>query len=147
MFDINKDDKSPEVLARCPQCNELMANMGYDFAAPEMKAEKEWAHLKTLYNVGMAFHSCGCSGPGYIPANKQELIEHFKGILAGYQQQLSFCRGGVTPGAKPERDADGKIKVSGEYARSRKSSSENNDAIVYWIEKIKLVEEKLKLVE
>jgi hypothetical protein len=153
MFDINKDDKRPEVLAKCPQCNELMANMGYDFAAPKMKAEKEWAHLKTLYSVGIAFHSCGCTGPGYIPADKQALKEYFHGILDGYHQQLSFWRNRVVPNTQPEIDREKSLygnnlaKLPGGYTNKKKSTLKNDDAIAFWIDKVKTVEAKLKLIE
>lgn len=153
MFDINKDDKRPEVLAKCPQCNELMANMGYDFAAPKMKAEKEWAHLKTLYSVGIAFHSCGCTGPGYIPADKQELKKYFLDMLAGYNQQLSFWRNRVVPDTQSAIDREKSLygqnlaKVPGGYTNKKKAAINNTEAIVFWIDKVKTVEAKLKLIE
>ena len=65
--------------AKCPECGELTAHMGLDFESPKKDDLKKWEHLKSLYSVGITFHSCGCSGPGYIPNSKEKLIEYFDG--------------------------------------------------------------------
>jgi hypothetical protein len=78
LWDISDDDKLIEVEAKCPQCGKLMADMGLDFASPKKDDTKEWNHIKDLYLVGITFHSCGCTGPGYIPKDKEKLITHFK---------------------------------------------------------------------
>lgn len=56
MGDINRDDKR---IFDAPQYGTLVASMGLDFASPKMDNIKEWEHVKTLYSVGIAFHSCG----------------------------------------------------------------------------------------
>lgn len=78
--------------ARCPQCGELMAEMGLDFQAPPQSKEKAWRVLRTLWEVGETFHSCGCGGPGYRPrdpvalrAYLQEIIERYRGHLRGWR--------------------------------------------------------------
>src|SRR5690606_16670562 len=105
LWDINRDDKR-EFAAKCPQCAELMANMGLDFASPKKNDMKAWDHLKTLYAVGITFHSCGCSGPGYIPNDKKALIAYFEGMKQEYLKQLKFWRERVEPTNKREIDKD-----------------------------------------
>ncbi len=84
--DISKDQKS----AKCPDCGSLMANMGLDFESPKKKDSKAWEHTYKLYKVGITFHSCGCSGPGYIPSNQEDLISHFIKIKTKYLEHQKF---------------------------------------------------------
>src|SRR5688572_9120112 len=97
MWDIQGDDKSPLTPGKCPQCSEPMANMGLDFASPKQTDIKSWNHLKTLYSVGLTFHSCGCTGPGYIPNDKERLVAYFEGLLQCYNHNLEFWRGRTEP--------------------------------------------------
>ena len=83
MWDIKRDNKDVTE-AKCPQCVDLMANMGLDFESPKKDNIKEWNHIKELYSVGITFHSCGCSGPGYIPKDKDRLIAYFNEIKNDY---------------------------------------------------------------
>lgn len=78
------------VPAKCPQCGELMADMGLDFEAPKKKDIKAWKHMANLYHVGQTFHSCGCSGPGYIPRDTEELINHLARIKSVYLKHQHF---------------------------------------------------------
>lgn len=89
LWDINRDDKR-SIEAKCPQCGQLMANMGLDFASPKKDNLKEWAHIKNLYSVGITFHSCGCLGPGYIPKSTEKLIDYIEEIKASYFRNLEF---------------------------------------------------------
>ena len=77
-------------IAKCPQCGKPMADMGLDFASPSKNDKKAWEHLQKLYQVGITFHSCGCSGPGYIPQDRDALLAYFKGIRETYEEQLKF---------------------------------------------------------
>ena len=61
---------------KCPQCNEVMKDMGHDFKAPRQKDLKQWLKVELLYNSGFTYHSCGCGGPGYRPAKLYE-VEDF----------------------------------------------------------------------
>jgi len=67
-----------ESSAKCPECGSIMADMGLDFESPKKKDVKAWKHIALLYDVGITYHSCGCSGPGYIPKEKDSLIAFFQ---------------------------------------------------------------------
>jgi hypothetical protein len=134
--------------AKCPQCGSLMANMGKDFEAPKMTDIKVWDHVKTLYEVGITFHSCGCSGPGYIPRNKVALTAYLKELKFQYQEQLEFWRNRKEPGNKKEADRDRSknwqyISQVPYGERSDNKIVLNEEAKVYWIGRIKEVEQKL----
>ncbi len=101
MWDINRDDKRL-VEAKCPQCGEMMANMGLDFASPKKDDIKKWEHLKRQYSVGITFHSCGCSGPGYIPNDDEMLISYFQKLLGEFNSQLTFWRERIEPANEKE---------------------------------------------
>lgn len=50
--------------------------MGHDFKALKQNDLKQWMKVELLYNNGFTYHSCGCGGPGYRPANLSE-VEDF----------------------------------------------------------------------
>ena len=83
-----------------------MADMGMDFEAPKKSEIKKWEHLILLYSVGITFHSCGCSGPGYIPNTTERLITHFQELKNEYQSQLIFWRQRKEPTNEKEADRD-----------------------------------------
>lgn len=56
-------------VSKCPQCGSVMADMGLDFKPPPTSAVRAWARIRGLLKVGFYWHTCGCSGPGYIPTN------------------------------------------------------------------------------
>ena len=136
--------------AKCPQCGELMANMGLDFESPKMEDLKKWEHIKSLYSVGITFHSCGCSGPGYIPNSKEKLIEHFEQLKTGYLKNIDFWRARIEPSNNKERDKDWNKNWAelGYIARkSRKEIISNQEGINYWLERVREIENKLSLVK
>lgn len=142
------DGKGSE--AKCPQCAELMANMGLDFESPKKENSKEWNHLKNLYAVGITFHSCGCSGPGYIPKDNEELKDYFESILIRYKKQLSFWQNRIEPESEAEiqrENAKHWQTISVIPNRPRKGTVRNEDAKKYWIERIKTLEEKIRIVK
>ena len=57
----------------CPQCGKLMADMGHDFKAPKQTDVAQWKKVQLLFEAGFSFHSCGCCGPGYRPAELREV--------------------------------------------------------------------------
>jgi DNA-directed RNA polymerase subunit RPC12/RpoP len=63
---------------KCPQCGEIMKDMGHDFQAPKQKDRKQWLKVELLYNNGFTYHSCGCGGPGYRPAKLSEVEEFLR---------------------------------------------------------------------
>ncbi|RZJ78090.1 MAG: hypothetical protein EOO47_14885 [Flavobacterium sp.] len=151
MWDINRDDKR-SVEAKCPQCGQLMANMGLDFASPKKDNTKEWTHIKNLYSVGITFHSCGCSGPGYIPNSKEKLIEYFEKIKQEYHSTLDFWRQRTEP--KNDRELQSEKSKSWKYLSQmpneitpKKGAISNEDAKKYWFDKIKQVDQKLAKIK
>jgi hypothetical protein len=50
----------------CPECSRPMADMGLDFKAPPKDDERAWAIMRSLYEHGFTFDSCGC-GVGFRP--------------------------------------------------------------------------------
>ncbi|MBA5791515.1 hypothetical protein H1R17_12880 [Flavobacterium sp. xlx-214] len=150
MTDISRG-KMDETEAKCPQCGTLMANMGLDFAAPKKDNLKEWKHIKDLYSVGIAFYSCGCYGPGYIPRDKEQLIAYFEEILIGYKEQLTFWRNRIEPTNNKEVQREQNKywsnigKIPSDY-RPKKGAITNDDAKKYWFERIKMIEQKLKIL-
>jgi hypothetical protein len=53
-----------------------MADMGHDFKAPTQGNVAQWKKVQLLFEAGFTFHSCGCCGPGYRPAELKE-VEDF----------------------------------------------------------------------
>lgn len=147
MWDINGDDKRT-VEAKCPQCGALMADMGLDFESPKKDDLKAWAHIKSLYSVGITFHSCGCGGPGYIPRTHESLIAHFEELLSKFNQNLEFWRQRVEPSNEKERNRE--ISKHGEsldqvrHLNSKKWGINTEEAKKHWFERISEVQQKIK---
>jgi hypothetical protein len=55
-----------------------MKEMGRDFCAPKKKDIEQWKVVEILYQKGITFHSCGCSGPGYRPTKLREVPEFLR---------------------------------------------------------------------
>ncbi|MFD1601394.1 hypothetical protein ACFSJW_23635 [Flavobacterium artemisiae] len=149
MNDIKKGEESV-FEAKCPQCSELMASMGRDFESPKKDDIKKWEHLKTLYSVGIAFHSCGCSGGGYIPNSKEKLIEYFEELRESYFKNLDFWRNRTIPSTKKEIDKENQrswYELSSVSSNYKKEAVENQEGIKYWLERVKEVEAKISLVK
>jgi hypothetical protein len=149
LSDFEEDDNVESKAAKCPQCQSLMANMGLDFKAPKMKDDKAWKHLQTLFSVGIAFHSCGCDGPGLVPKDKTDLIKSFKETIISYEKELKFWRNRIQPTNESERQKEFNkygqthiVKI-GDSKRNEKGIYESDAAVEWWIERIKTVEKKL----
>ncbi|MBL9106362.1 MAG: hypothetical protein JNL82_35900 [Myxococcales bacterium] len=84
--------RGPERPALCPQCGLLMADMGRDFEPPARGDERGWTAAEALFAVGITFHSCGCSGPGYRPRDPRELRAFFLEMRVHYQASLQRWR-------------------------------------------------------
>jgi DNA-directed RNA polymerase subunit RPC12/RpoP len=151
MWDIKRTHED-SVEAKCPECGSLMANMGLDFESPKKDNIKEWNHLRSLYSVGITFHSCGCTGPGYIPNTHEKLIEYFQDILRNYHFQLDFWRNRIEPTNHKEIQRDESrnwnfiSKVPSEL-RPKKGAVSNEDARIYWLSRIKEIELKLEKIK
>lgn len=148
MSDILRASESKSA-AKCPECGELMADMGLDFASPKKGSIKEWEHLQTLFSVGITFHSCGCSGPGYIPNSTEKLVEYLDEIKESYLKNLDFWRNRIEPITKQENEKDINrnwfelFKVSENY---KKEPVRNQEGINYWLDRIKQIELKIEKV-
>ncbi|KAF2514579.1 hypothetical protein E0W73_11540 [Flavobacterium foetidum] len=149
MGDIKKGEASV-FEAKCPECAQLMANMGLDFESPKKDDVKKWEHLKSLYSVGITFHSCGCSGPGYIPNSKEKLIEYFEEMKKTYLKNMDFWRNRIEPSTKKEKERDTNknwselARISSNY---KKEVVTNQEGLEYWHEQVKKIEEKLSLIK
>lgn len=148
LIDIGRQDKAPTKEAKCPNCGLLMAEMGKDFEAPKKGDVKSWDHIKTLYSVGITFHSCGCTGPGYIPNTKDRLVAYFEEIRQGYQRHLDFWRQREEPVDRPgiDRDRSKNWRFIGRIPyelRSKKGTISNEDAKKYWIGRLNEIDQKL----
>lgn len=148
MWDINRDDKR-EVEAKCPQCGNLMADMGKDFEAPKMDDVKSWVHIQRLYSVGITYHSCGCTGPGYIPRTKDAIISYFREHITEAQQHLDFWRLRTEP--TDTRELDREKSKSSEFIygipselRTKRGEVKSEDAINFWISRIRQLEGKIE---
>ena len=135
--------------AKCPQCGELMANMGLDFESPRKSDLKFWQHIKSLYTVGITFHSCGCSGPGYIPRTKEKLLEYLDRRKQEYVKNLQFWLNRKTPTTKKEIADDlketGAFRSGIAYSLSKKGASvKPQTAIDFWNEKLSELEKRMQ---
>lgn len=106
---------------KCPECGELMADLGLDFKAPKKNQVKEWDIIKGLHKSGKTFYSCGCDGIGYIPKNKDAYKDYLIKNRTYYQKRLEN--------------------------RDLISSNENlNDYIDRFNELIQLIDQELQLI-
>lgn len=64
------------LVERCPQCGGTMADLGLDFKPPPSSAIRVWARIKAVHRLGHQWRTCGCDGPGFIPATGPELIAY-----------------------------------------------------------------------
>ena len=87
---------------KCPECGNLMADLGRDFKAPKKTAIKEWKIVEGLYKTGKVFHTCGCDGIGYIPQNLKDYEVYLRNMLKEYQNYLVTCQN-VTEAEFPDK--------------------------------------------
>lgn len=137
---------------KCPECGGLTADMGLDFESPKKTDIKAWNHIKNLYQTGITFHSCGCSGPGYIPKDKESLIEFLKEKRDIYTEHMRFWATRIEPKTESEKSKDWNqnIKYLHNLPNDFKTGAKKNEkidlekAVEYWAKKIKFIESHLK---
>ncbi len=87
--DITEDKNIKSKPFNCPECNSLMANVGLDCEVPKKKELKKWKVLESLFEIGIAYHSCGCGGPGYIPKELDEFKSYLIKMKSTYEKHYS----------------------------------------------------------
>ena len=55
-----------------------MADLGRDFKPPRSEAVRAWRAVRSAYHLGHCLHTCGCDGPGFVPASRAELIDYLR---------------------------------------------------------------------
>lgn len=139
-------------IAKCPQCGGLMADMGLDFESPKRNDTKTWQHIRNLYTAGITFHSCGCSGPGYIPKDHEALLAYLEQVKNRYIDHWRFWQHRVEPTNDSEKQKDWNENMQYLYSvpqnlkagTGKKRKIDPDKAIDYWAGKIKDVERKIK---
>jgi hypothetical protein len=136
------------IAAKCPQCGNLMADMGLDFESPQMNDLKAWKYIETLFIVGITFHSCGCAGPGYIPRTQENLLKYLERKKADFISNLQFWLRRIEPTGKKEFARDQKINYlphSGipQKLKGKKGRISNDEAIEFRNQKIKDIDHKI----
>jgi DNA-directed RNA polymerase subunit RPC12/RpoP len=135
-------DETEAVAAKCPECGALTANMGLDFKSPPRNDARAWQHLRNLYAVGITYHSCGCSGPGYIPATTEALVVYLEERLQYYVGQLRYWLNRPEPASKAEAERDKSqnweynSRLPGELKGKKGSIRSNEAAIAYWSQQV-----------
>lgn len=140
MNDIKRNNQSTTENPICPQCRGLLADMGFDFKSPSKSDLKAWQHLTDLYVVGITFHSCGCTGPGYIPKDKVSLLQHLNKTKEHYIEQLRLWINYIEPKTKKEKELR-KQKNDILYppfilTERGTKKVEKTEVIAYWSQKI-----------
>lgn len=148
--DITENDKSESALAKCPECGNLLADMGLDFKSPPKDNIKAWKYVSELYEFGITFHSCGCSGPGYIPKDRETLLSHLKDTHQRYVENLREWLTFYEPTNKQERELmkqKGQIPYAPYQVAKGKQNVSKQEVIAYWTEKIKTIEQRINNIK
>ena len=61
-----------KVVRVCPECAGPLYDLGQDFKPPRKLAVSQWKKIELLFDDGVTFHSCGCTGPGPRPKTYSE---------------------------------------------------------------------------
>ena len=145
LHDVARDEQQ-SVAAKCPDCGQATASMGLDFKSPPKDDTKAWLHLRSLYAVGITYHSCGCSGPGYIPATNKEMVVYLESRLIDYVSELRHWLNRPEPTTKEEFEYD-KNKNWAHNSRfpkqGRKGGVNSAEALAYWQKRVYELEHNL----
>lgn len=141
--------------ARCPQCSALMADMGLDFAAPKMRDLSAWRHLESLYQSDITFHSCGCSGPGYIPRDDAQHLRVLYQRKKEYVCHMRFWSTYTQPATDNQRQREwdtnrwSLIRTPRSFfgGTKKKRTVDHVAAAQYWANNIKAVELRIGNLE
>jgi hypothetical protein len=141
-----------EIKAKCPDCGRLMADMGLDFKSPKRNDIKAWEHIKNLYISGITFHSCGCTGPGYIPKDYDSLLSYLERIKGQYIDHRRFWQHRVEPTNDSEKQKDWdknkdyffSIPQGLKTGTKKKRRVDIDKAINYWTNNINEIDSKIR---
>ncbi|MEN7547220.1 hypothetical protein AAG747_04830 [Rapidithrix thailandica] len=160
LVDIDRDaafDKKWEpTIAKCPDCGEMMADMGLDFKSPPKKERKAWEHLQNLYEAGITFHSCGCSGPGYIPKDREQLLAYLEKKRTEYFENLKFwnnCKSQKEVEFKKQKGWENVWKFfydvpkEAQTGTRKKQKVDVDKALGFWTAKIRDVNRKINTLK
>jgi DNA-directed RNA polymerase subunit RPC12/RpoP len=147
-FNKNKE----EIKAKCPECGGIMADMGLDFESPKRNDLKAWEHIRNLYISGITFHSCGCTGPGYIPKDYESLVSYLERIKGQYIDHRHFWQRRVEPinDSEKQKDWDANkdylfsIPQDLKTGTKKKRRIDIDKAIDYWTKNINDIDSKIK---
>ncbi|MEM7028809.1 MAG: hypothetical protein AAF629_04405 [Chloroflexota bacterium] len=91
-----------EQINKCPQCGNVMADLGRDIKVPRKNNQKAWRILEGMYHLGHSFYTCGCDGIGFVPKNQTDFVRYLTYRLKDYQSQLKKADtdNGVNPTQK-----------------------------------------------
>lgn len=148
--DIKEDDKAESIPAKCPECGNLLADMGLDFKSPTKDDIKAWKHISELYEAGITFHSCGCSGPGYIPRDRATLLIYLEETHQHYVKNLREWLTFYEPRTKQERELmkqKGQIPYAPYQVTKGKQNASKEQVIAYWTERIETIEQRINNIK
>ncbi len=154
LVDIDRDTANSENIFekqeyKCPECGEMMANMGLDFESPKKNDLKVWNHMKDLYKTGVTFHSCGCTGPGYIPKDKTALIAFLNKQKENYIKHLRFWLTRLESKKEEIRKSDKNgsflwnLPNEFETGTKKKREIDLEKAVNYWTEKVNEIDKNI----
>lgn len=150
LTDVSENANAESSTAKCPQCGNILADMGLDFKSPPKDDLKAWKHVAELYISGITFHSCGCSGPGYIPRDKEALLKHLKKVHQQYIDTLRKWINFYEPETKKQRELMNQRRqipyIPYELSRIRKKVSKA-EIVAYWTEKIETIERQIERIK
>lgn len=84
--------KYRELIGKCSQCGGQMADLGLDFKAPRTADKRAWRAIESTYRLGHAWHTCGCSGPGFIPNSPREYRVYLQERLTTFQRRVESIK-------------------------------------------------------
>jgi hypothetical protein len=151
LSDIDHEQKE-STDAKCPQCGGFMADMGLDFKPPQKEDIKAWKHIQDLYSVDITFHSCGCSGPGYIPKDREQILKRLETAKKRYIENFRLWNIIELPESKAEFEKFYQkefYKVAGTlpydlYQNYKKRVLEKKQAIEYWSSQLKEIDKYIE---
>lgn len=155
--DIHRDSLYSETYeqqpAKCPECGNHVVDMGLDFESPKKNDTRAWKHIEGLYSVGITFHSCGCTGPGYIPNDTPEIKAYLERIRTSYLNQYQFwAQKKENPETQSEISKDqsknwtyyGKIEKEYNLGNKKLPKYDIPSIQSYWNAKIKEIDSRIK---